>query len=191
MNNWQDNYLFYSWEGFKNAANKLGGKIQASGKKFDLIVSIARGGLSLSQILSDYLNLTIATFTIISYKDMTNTQMPQITYRLSASLINHKILLVDDVSDTGKTFIRGIEHLVELGAKKTDIQTASLNIKPHTTHFPDFYVGKTNKWIIYPYEVRETIKALKETWKKDKLNPTQIQNRLKKLGFTDSDLKFL
>lgn len=181
MSEWQEKYLILSWDTYRKEVFELAQKLD--GKAFDLIVAIARGGLSLSQLLSDSLSLPIASFTIKSYKDLKQNSEPVITHGLGAKLEDKKVLLVDDVSDTGKTFIRGIQYLVEEGAQKENITTAALYFKPHSIYKPDYYVGETSKWIIHPYEVEETMATLIPQWKTEGVAQEEIAQRLTLLSF--------
>ena len=153
-------YLCSNWQELHNLTHTLSEKIEKSKNKYDLIVAVARGGLTISHMLSDFLHLPITTFTVSSYKDFKQTKMSKITLKIGNKLHNKKILLIDDVSDTGKTFIRGIKYLKELGAE--EIITASVFIKPWTKFTPDYYVESTDKWIIFPYDLKETITDLKK-----------------------------
>lgn len=180
---WTDAFLNITWDEFRQLANTLSGKIAKTSKKYDLIVVIARGGLTLSQLLSDSLSLPIASFTVQSYQNLKQEKLPHITYGLKGSLDKKRILLVDDVCDTGKTFIRGLSYLEELGADTKLVSTASLHYKPHATFKPDFYVNQTTKWIIHPYEVRETIAQLTPLWKKENVSTEEIKQRFRSFEF--------
>lgn len=176
MANWHDKFLKVTWSDFINLSFDLGQKIQRAANP-DLIVAIARGGLTLSQLLSDQLSLPIASFTVQSYRDLKQVKKPDISFGVGGEIRGKKILLVDDVCDTGKTFVRGVAYLQELGAKKEDITTASLHHKPHAEYTPDFYVSKTDKWVIYPYEVRETITTLSSLWQKEGATNEEMKKR--------------
>jgi hypoxanthine phosphoribosyltransferase len=160
VNDWKSQFLNVTWVQFRSQVWELSQQIAQQKLKLDLIVTIARGGLTLSQLLSDSLHLQIAAFTVESYKDLKQQSLPHITHGLNSSLSGHTILLVDDICDSGKTFVRGIKYLEELGAKGDAITTAALYYKPHAEYKPDFYIGETSAWVIYPYEVRETIEQL-------------------------------
>jgi len=181
--NWHSEFLNITWNQYRELVFKLGQKVKRGGKNFDLIVTIARGGLALAHLLSDQLNLPVASFTSKSYFDLKQKKLPEITFGLSASLKNKKVLLVDEVSDTGKTFIQGVSYLQKLGAKKTSITTCCLHHKPHSKHKPDYYISSTCKWIIYPTEVFETMQALFPKWQKQKVGDEEIKKRFLLLKF--------
>jgi len=119
-------FLSLSWDEFAQEIHKLSQKIKAA--DFDVIIAMARGGLTVSHLLSDYLSLPLASFTISSYKDLEKQEVLEISYEVGGSLAGKRVLLVDDVSDSGRTFERGIEHLKKLGA--TSIKTAAVFINP-------------------------------------------------------------
>lgn len=179
-------YHLVKWGQLHDHTFKLAQKISKDKIKFDLIVSIARGGLTISHILSDFLRLPITTFTISSYHDLKQTTIPEITFKIGNNLHNKNILLVDDVSDTGKTFIRGIEYLKSLRAN--NIKSAALFIKPWTKFIPDYHQKSTDKWIIFPFDMKETIESLKRLFKNQKLTNVQSIKRLTKIGLP---LKFI
>ena len=180
---WKDQYLYIPWVKYYQLALQLAHKIKTANPRLSLIVAIARGGLTLSQLLSDALTLPIASFTVQSYKDLKQTHLPHITYGLGGYLHNKRVLLVDDVADTGKTFIRGLAYLKELKAKNEDIITAAIHYKPHSEFVPDYFVDTTSAWIIYPYELIETLGQLTHIWKREKLSHKEIVKRLYAFDF--------
>ncbi|MCX6730347.1 MAG: phosphoribosyltransferase family protein [Candidatus Roizmanbacteria bacterium] len=170
------NYHCVSWKQLHSITHTLTEKIQKENNKLDLIVGIARGGLTIAHIASDFLKLPVASFTISSYKDLKQQKMSDISYHVGGDLKNKHILLIDDVSDTGKTFVRGIKYLTELGA--ASITTASPYIKPWTKHLPDFYVKSVDEWIVFPYDMRETVEAIKTNLLKDGKMTNDIKKQL-------------
>ncbi|MBS7617822.1 phosphoribosyltransferase, partial [Candidatus Bathyarchaeota archaeon] len=65
-----------------------------------------------------------------------------------------KVLLVDDVADTGKSLMLVKNHIKDMGALETRI--ACLYFKPWSIVKPDYYVRETEAWIIFPHEIRES-----------------------------------
>lgn len=183
-------FLSLSWQQLHKDAFTLLRKIEASGQRLDLIVAIARGGMTIAQILSDFLSLPVATFTVSSYKDLHQGKSSDVSFHVGGDLKNKRILLVDDVSDTGKTFERGVEYLHKLGA--TSVATASLLVKPQSKYIPDFYVKKTSAWIVFPYEVKETILSVRKMMMKEKKTVEEIKEKLEELkiqkGFVEDYL---
>lgn len=152
-------FLYVSWSTLHQDIYKLAQRIRKE-NNFDLIVAMARGGLTVAQILSDLLDLPIASFTIKSYTDIKQRETPVVTFKMGNKLHGKKILLVDDVSDSGKTFVRGVEYLNEIGAQ--NIKTAAVFIKPTTKYVPDYYEKSVSGWIIFPYEMKEMITLLRK-----------------------------
>jgi hypoxanthine phosphoribosyltransferase len=169
-------YYSVSWKQLHSTTHSLTEKIIKKDVKLDLIVGIARGGLTIAHIASDFLKLPVASFTISSYKDLKQQEMSDISYHVGGDLKDKHILLIDDVSDTGKTFVRGIKYLADLGT--ASVTTASLYIKPWTNHLPDFYVKSVNDWIVFPYDMRETVEALQTNLLKDGKTPEHISRQL-------------
>ena len=113
-----------SWDSYEKAVGELVKKIQNSGKKYDVIYGIPRGGLVLAVTLSHRLNVPI-------------------TLELNEEHEDAKVLIVDDVVDTGRTAI-------EMNAKRFD--TATLYYKPWRSYNPTYSVIETSHWIIFPWE---------------------------------------
>lgn len=64
-----------------------------------------------------------------------------------------KVLIVDDIFDTGNTAKAVIEKLNTFGA---DVRFATVYWKPdqnQTSLKPDFYIKKTDRWIVFPHEL--------------------------------------
>jgi hypoxanthine phosphoribosyltransferase len=173
-------YYSVSWKELQHTTYLLSQKISNDNKKYDLIVGIARGGLTVAHIASDFLKLPVASFTISSYKDLKQQELAEISFHVGGDLKNKNILLVDDCSDSGKTFIRGSEYLLELGASK--VGTAAPFIKPWTKHFPNYYVVDVDKWIVWPFDVRETIEDLQNVLRKENKTDEFIKKQLIELN---------
>ncbi len=176
-------YYSITWEQLHDVTHALTEKIKTNKLKPDLIVGIARGGLTIAHISSDFLRLPVASFTISSYKDFKQQKMSEISFHVGGDLKDKHILLIDDVSDTGKTFIRGIQYLKDLGA--SHITTASPYIKPWTEHVPDIFVKKVEEWIVFPYDMRETVEAVSKIMKNETKSPDEIKQKLKSLHISD------
>ena len=132
-------------------------KIQGDGYKPDIIVGIARGGLVPSRVLADLLETRdFAIITIEYYCGINQTkQEPILKQCLHTQLTDKKVLLVDDVSDGGRSLQLAKKHLEEQCAK--EIKIATLYCKPGTITKPDYFEKETSHWIVFPWEARETM----------------------------------
>ena len=141
-----------SWQELERDCLQLAKKINRT--EIDEIISISRGGMVVARMLSDFLHLPISHIAIESYTDLQQQKEPIISQVSSREFKGEKILLVDELADSGKTFLRGVSYLKELPI--TQVYTAAPYYKSHSVHIPDFTVKKMDSWIIFPYEVRET-----------------------------------
>lgn len=175
------NFTKLSWQDLEKDCIDLAKKIKET--KVDEIISISRGGMIVSRILSDSLHLPISHIAIESYVDLQQQNGPIITQISPREFRGETILLVDELSDSGKTFERGLSYLQELPISK--VYTAAPYYKSHTVHIPDFTVRKLDDWIVFPYEIQETIEAfIKEFGSKE----NAIQ-KMKELGFDEWELE--
>ena len=150
---------YVTWDEAENMCRQLAEKAE----KFspDMLVGISRGGLVPVRLLSDILdNRNVATIKIEFYKTLNKTSgLPRITQPLTADVKGKKVLIVDDVSDTGMSLQVAKDHVMRAGA--TEVKIATLHFKPKSTVEPDFFIAKTENWIVYPWEKNEVARDLK------------------------------
>jgi hypoxanthine phosphoribosyltransferase len=183
-------YLFVPWSTYHQLAQKLAAAIFAHSPKLpDEIIAISRGGLTFGHLLSDLLQIPVFSFAIQSYTDLTQQGEMKITQELGRPIAGKRILLVDDVSDTGKTFIRARDYVKSLHPQ--EITTIALFYKPHSVYQPDFFARRTDRWIIFPYEVAETIKVITQNLQREGKTKAQTQDFLINLGFREDQVAFV
>lgn len=153
---------FVSWQEFHDMGFTLAQQLQQLRPESCTIVSVARGGHALARVLSDFLKLPIFSVSIQSYTDLQQHEL-QITQELNVDLKGKNVLLVDEIIDSGKTLVRALEYLESFDLKS--VTSVSLHVKPEAVLKSDFYVDELTEWVVYPYEVRETIEALRPIWK--------------------------
>ncbi len=181
-------YLHISWKEYHTLARKLAASILDQSGQFDEIVAISRGGLTLGHLLTDFLRIPIATITIQSYSDIQTRGAVQLTAKLSTPIKGKRVLLVDDVADSGKTMKRAMGYLRRLGP--ANITTVTMFYKSRSVFRPDFFGSITNKWILFPYEPIEMILLITKQMEQEGKTKAQIQTFLEKLGVTDAEIAF-
>ena len=133
-----------------------------------VLVGIMSGAAPIIDILSRILKLPIAYIVIQSYsgKGIEDKQGKLMFAREISSLANNKdftrVLLIDDLSDTGLTLNKSIEWLKSYGPTKDfikEVKTACLWKKKSSSFEPDFCPVKLNSdpWIVQPTEHYEEL----------------------------------
>ncbi len=135
-------------------------KIQNQQYQPDTIIGIAKGGVIPARLLSDLMETSqLSTIEIESYQNIAEPKLkPTLKKTLSISVEGKKILVVDDISDTGRCLKLAQTYLQEQGA--LEIRTATLYFKPQSITKPDFYEKQTSNWVVFPWEIKETLRKI-------------------------------
>jgi hypoxanthine phosphoribosyltransferase len=138
------------------------GKIRQSGFKPDVIVGVTRGGWIPARVLSDLLEIPhLVTVGVEFYVGVAETRNePVLTQLVSEEVDSKKALLVDDVADTGKSLQLAREHLRQLGTR--EVRIATVYRKPFSVIKPDYYEKETRRWVVFPWDTKETIRKIVE-----------------------------
>jgi hypoxanthine phosphoribosyltransferase len=150
---------YISWSRFYSLARKLSHCIHDSGFKPDIIIAIGRGGYMPARIISDFLHvMNLTSFKIEHYRGTRKKTTALVRYPLGQGVSGNRVLLVDDVCDTGDTFELARKHLGE-HMQPLEIRTAVMHYKKTSSFIPDYYAGRMIKWrwIIYPWAAAEDI----------------------------------
>lgn len=153
-------YLRLTWEEIERQCEALCRKIEQRRFKPEVIVGIARGGWMPARILSDMLDIdALFTMRIKFYTSVDQrAKKPVIVYPVPVDLKGKSVLLVDDIADTGESLELAKRHLMDRGAEAILIVT--LVKKPRSKIAPDFFVVETPAWVVFPWEVFETIRCI-------------------------------
>ncbi|MEA3278536.1 MAG: phosphoribosyltransferase [Pseudomonadota bacterium] len=152
-----------SWGQVHRLARNLALRILEDGFAPDILVAIGRGGWIPGRLLSDYLgNLNLTEFKIEHYTGpFQEKQAARVRYPLSADISGQRVLVVDDVTDTGNSFEVAISHIRSIGEPR-ELRTVVLDHKVVSPFVPDYFARKVIKWrwIIYPWAVVEDLTGL-------------------------------
>ncbi len=151
----------YSYDQIHQIVKDMADKIK-NDHEIDLIISIATGGWIPARILRTFLpnssNLPLPLFSIgiVNYdsKDRLLSET-LIVQRLpeKLDLTNKNVLIMDEVADSGGTFLKAVEYISSLSPK--NLFTGVLHLKKQSSFKPDF-VGEFagNNWIVYPWDAK-------------------------------------
>ncbi len=166
-------HLYVSYDEYHNLCEKLAIKIHQSGWEFDTILCLARGGMRPGDILSRIFDKPLAIMSTSSYRAEAGTVQGHldIAHYFTSPLgeIAGKVLLVDDLADSGHTLNRVVEMLRTKYTKVTELRTAVLWTKGLSKFSADYSVEflPTNPWIHQPFESYDNMRPEKllEKWK--------------------------
>ena len=149
-----------TYETFGVAARELATQVVDSGFEPDWIVCIARGGLLIGGAIGYALPLkNIATLNVEFYTDVDERLEVPVVLPPVLDLIdleNTKVLLVDDVADTGETLAMVIELLTPSVA---ELRSLVLYEKSRSVVHPDYVWKHTDRWINFPWSTLAPIGA--------------------------------
>ena len=147
-----------TWQLFGAAADELAGRVAADGFAPDLILAVARGGLFVAGALGYALSVkNVAVINVEFYTDVQETLPDPVLLAPmldTESIRNKRILIVDDVVDSGRTLALVLELLRGFEA---DVRSAVLYAKPTTVINPDFVWKATDKWIVFPWSAKPPV----------------------------------
>jgi len=145
----------------------------------EVVVGISRGGIVPARILLDLLQTPEFATIQIEYYVGINQRMqdPILKQCLQTEVKGKKVLLVDDVSDCGKSLQFAINHIEKMGAKET--KTATLYSKPETITTPNYYEKQTSHWIVFPWDAKETVKKILQNCKSKRASNQEIAKLVK------------
>ena len=146
--------LFITKKEIKNNIDTLYKKILSSGKKYDYVVGIARGGIHISKPLARKLKAK-HTDIRVSFYNYHQTYYPQIIdlQNLQKLPIRKNILIVDDLIDGGNS----INWLNTNIKDYYDYDTAVAYYNAYNGYqvVPTFFADyKPQAWIVFPWEVK-------------------------------------
>jgi len=182
-------YVCPTWDQMGIFNFDLAKQIIQSGKSFDRIVALARGGWTWARDLADGLKIQkLSSLGIKSYSGVNQSGKPQIVQPLADSIVGENILLFDEVIDSGSTIKVAKKYLSIMGAR--NIQTAALCCKPRTEIRPNYYAFSTGAWVVFPHEIREFMEISVTKWLADKITISEAKNRLATIGIPQDQVDF-
>jgi len=159
-------FEYISWNRFYRLATLLHGRIRASGFEPEVIIGIARGGYMPARVLADLFGvMDLAAVKIEHYHGPRKSRRAIVRHPLAADISGKRVLVVDDVSDSGETFGALFEHLATVGIP-AELRTAVLHHKLTSSCTPDYHATRVLKWrwISYPWALTEDLRVLLESF---------------------------
>ena len=156
-------HLYVSWDEYHMLIERLALKVHASGWEFDQILCLARGGLRPGDVLSRVFDKPLAIMSTSSYRADAGTTQGRLDIAdfitLSRGGMGGKVLIVDDLADSGTT-LKAVTQKLAAMPSITDLRSAVIWAKGASAFIPDYYVQHlpTSPWIHQPFEEYDSLR---------------------------------
>jgi uncharacterized protein len=150
-------HLYVSWDEYHLLIERLALKVHNSGWLFDQILCLARGGMRPGDVLSRVFDKPLAIMSTSSYRAEAGTIQGRLDLAKYITMpkgkLAGKVLLVDDLADSGITLRAVVERLRGVPSI-TELRSAVIWTKAVSSYTPDYYVEMlaTSPWIHQPFE---------------------------------------
>lgn len=145
---------------------ELGIRILESGFEPTMIIAIWRGGTPVGMAVQETLaycgveadHIAIRTSSYTGVDQRSAVAIHGLNYIIKKICHDDRVLIVDDVFDTGNTIKAVIEELQRRARGNTpeDMRVAVPWFKPsrnETDLVPDYYLRETEEWLVFPHEL--------------------------------------
>ncbi|MCY7367349.1 MAG: phosphoribosyltransferase [Chamaesiphon sp.] len=156
--------LDVSWDEYHRSIELLAEQIHQSQWKFDRIICLARGGLRVGDILSRIFKQPLAVLAARSYGGANQQERGKLLIAnqitMTGDKLGSRILLVDDLVDSGVTLKQTTIWLRDLYPELEELKTAVIWYKAASIYIPDYYLSylAQNPWINQPFEKYDNYK---------------------------------
>ncbi len=157
-------HLHVSYDEYHHLIERLALQVHASDWQFDTILCLARGGLRPGDILSRIFDLPLAIMSTSSYRAESGTVQGHldIAHYITTPKgeIAGRVLLVDDLADSGHTLRAVIDQLRHNYPTISELRSAVIWTKACSVFQPDYSVEflATNPWIHQPFECYDSLR---------------------------------
>jgi hypothetical protein len=155
--------LYISWDEYHRLIERLALAIHASRWSFEAILCLARGGLRVGDVISRIYDMPLAILAASSYREAAGREQGQLDIgefiTMTSGTLAGRVLLVDDLVDSGVTLTRVIDHLKQRFPSIEEVRTAVIWYKACSIFRPDYHVEylPTNPWIHQPFEIYDAL----------------------------------
>src|SRR5579872_2494076 len=147
----RDGKRYLSWRDVEALVYQL---VEQLPDDYDHLLVVTRGGMIPAALVSQLIDLRDILVAAVMFYSGPDDRLKEplfLQFPEDPLITGKRVLVVDDVWDSGGTAVALLERLRRAGA---DPDLAVLHYKPKRSHFPDhrpdFFVEETDDWIIYP-----------------------------------------
>ena len=156
--------LYVTWDEYHAQIENLARQVHESNWQFNQLICIARGGLRVGDVLSRIYDMPLAILSTSSYTEKAGTIRGELMIAeqmtMASGRLGDRVLLVDDLVDSGVTLEAVTRTLPQRYPQITALRTAVLWYKACSVFKPDYFVAylPENPWIHQPFEVYDSMR---------------------------------
>ena len=153
-----------SWETVEGWADRVAEKVRRAGTPPDTIVGLSRGGWVPGRLLCD--RLGVHRLLSLRAQHWGVTALPngqaELTDGLSGNVTGEKVLVVDDITDTGESLSLAMEHV--RSHRPSRLESAALLHINHSKFVPTYFAEEIDRtewvWVVFPWNYWEDLTTL-------------------------------
>ncbi|HYB77639.1 MAG TPA: phosphoribosyltransferase [Thermoplasmata archaeon] len=153
-----------TWSDVDRWADRLAERIRSADAIPETIVALTRGGWVPSRLLCDRLGVKRLVSLRAQHWGVTATPdgKAQLTEGLSGPVDGQKVLVVDDITDTGESLTLAAAHVGEQHPSR--LETAAFLHIAHSKFVPTYYAEEIPRtgwvWVVFPWNYWEDLASL-------------------------------
>jgi len=155
----ESGHRWVDWDEYHALIERLAIIVHESGYAFDHALCLARGGLRVGDVFSRLFRVPLSVLSTSSYREAAGTQRGELAIANSitsnAGPLSGRVLLIDDLVDSGVTLAQVPNYLKQIFPDITEIRSAVIWYKACSVTRPDYFVEylPENPWIHQPFEM--------------------------------------
>lgn len=176
------NCKIVSWSEIEEWTNDVATKMKGEGFHPDVVIGLTRGGWIPARLLCDILNIKDLYAVKTEHWGVTATRdgNAKLAQKLSADVKGRRVLIMDDITDTGKSLSLAVDHVRSF--KPKSLRSGTLLHITHSLIEPNYYsveVPHENwTWFIFPWNFNEDIRTLVKNAMEHGRTPQTIKKTL-------------
>ncbi len=145
--------VYLTWQDIVRSVENIVAQLR---EEYDALLVVTRGGMIPACLISqkvDLRNILVAAVSYYTQPGQTKQDPEFLQFPETELLRDKRILVVDDVWDSGRTITAVVDRVKEAGGIP---DTAILHYKPTQSKYPDrrptYFAEEANDWLVYPWE---------------------------------------
>lgn len=173
-----------TWDEIASWTRTLARKVRDHGFIPDVVVGLTRGGWVPARLLCDHFSIKNLYSVKTEHWGLTATKdgSAKLAAPLGVDVSGKRVLVVDDITDTGQSLQLALNHVRSLGPAGS--RTGTLLHITHSMIVPDYYTVEVPKedwtWFIFPWNFNEDIRNFVAKAQKEAGSPAEIRSLLKR-----------